>query len=70
MITMWIMAVLQCYIIFEPIIIVWAALTPFCIGNETRVGRCCGRMRWFFIGELCCSLMLHMRPCLRGPDGC
>ena len=29
MITMWIMAVLQCYIIFEPIIIVWAALTLY-----------------------------------------
>ena len=52
MITLWVMALLQCYLIFEPCMIFWTALSPWCVGDETYCGRCCGSCRWFFSGEL------------------
>jgi len=44
----WLFALIQVFLIVEPLQVVIVATMPFCINEDTRVGRCCRRTQWCY----------------------
>ena len=48
MITVWIIAMFQIYLIIEPVQILVTACAPFLCTEDSRCGRCCLRVKYYY----------------------
>jgi len=44
----WLIAILQVFLIIEPLQVCFVALFPFCVNEETTCGRCFRRLQWCY----------------------